>query len=507
MTAHDPFLVMQGISKTFPGVRSLDAVDFSLHRGEIRSLMGENGAGKSTLIKLMTGVYERDEGRIVLDGVEIEPHSPHEAQELGISTVYQEVNLIPSLTVAENIFLGRQPTRLGSLDWRRMRAGAESALGRLNLKLNVRRQLSDFSIAVQQMVAIARAVDISASVLILDEPTSSLSGEEVERLFAVMRNLRDQGMGIVFVTHFLDQVFEVSDTITVLRNGQLVGNYETAELSRVDLICAMMGRNADEIESRAMRPVTQASSANEVLAEIRGMGRTGSMMPFDLTLRKGEVLGLAGLLGAGRTETAELIFGISRADQGAMLIGGVETVMHSPLKAISAGFALCPEDRKTMGLIGDLSIRENIVLALQASKGWFPLLSRAAQEEIANGYIALLGIATPNASKKIKELSGGNQQKVMVARWLALHPKLLILDEPTRGIDVGAKLEIQRLIASLSEDGISVLFISSELSEVVRCSQRVAVLRDRRKIGELHGEAINEGAIMRYIAEGARHDE
>lgn len=495
---------MHGITKTFPGVVALDNVDFSLFPGEIRSLMGENGAGKSTLIKVITGVYERDNGRMFLGEAEINPHSPHEAQQLGISTVYQEVNLIPTLTVAENIFLGRQPTTAGFLDWRAMRASSEAALERLHLRLNVRQQLSEFPIAIQQMVAIARAVDISAKILILDEPTSSLTAEEVEQLFAVMRIVRTQGIGTIFVTHFIDQVYAIADTVTVLRNGKLVGNFKTESLPKMDLIAAMMGKEVALLHRKRAEEAAAASEEREILAQAAGLGKRGRIKPFDLTLRKGEVLGLAGLLGAGRTEMAELLFGISKPDEGKILIGGAATSITSPPKAIGAGFALCPEDRKTAGIIGELSVRENIFLALQASKGWFRLLSRKKQEEITNSYITALGIKTPNANRKIKELSGGNQQKAMVARWLALNPRLLILDEPTRGIDVGAKLEIQNLILSLSREGISILFISSELSEVVRCSHRVAILRDRAKIGELTGNRIDESSIMQFIAEGAQ---
>jgi simple sugar transport system ATP-binding protein len=495
---------MRKVSKSFPGVNALDKVDFSLRKGEIRALMGENGAGKSTLIKLMTGVYELDEGQIFLEGREIHPHSPHEAQQSGISTVYQEVNLIPTLTVAENIFVGRQPTNLGALDWKKMNSGAVTALDRLNLELNVRRQLSDYSLAIQQMVAIARAVDISAKILILDEPTSSLAVDEVEQLFAVMRILRGQGMGIIFVTHFLDQAFTIADGITVLRNGQLVGDFRTASLTRMELIANMMGKTLKEVEIKSLQESADSSSDRETLAEIKGLGKTGSIEPFDMTLKKGEVLGLAGLLGAGRTEIAELLFGIAKPDRGEIRIDGKPRAISSPGKAIDAGFAFCPEDRKTQGIIGELTVRENIFLALQASKGWLRLIPRKTQESIASDYIAMLGISTPNADKKIKELSGGNQQKAMVARWLAIDPRFLILDEPTRGIDVGAKMEIQKLILSLSRQGISILFISSELSEVVRCASRVAILRDHVKIGELTGERIDENSIMRYIAEGAR---
>jgi len=504
MTVKDPILSMHKTSKSFPGVTALIKVDFSLQKGEIRALMGENGAGKSTLIKLMTGVYERDEGQMFLEGREINPHSPYEAQTLGISTVYQEVNLIPTLTVAENIFLGRQPTRAGALDWRKMNAGAEAALDRLNIELNVRQLLSDYSIAIQQMVAIARAVDISAKILVLDEPTSSLAAHEVEQLFAIMRVLKGQGMGIIFVTHFLDQVYAISDTTTILRNGELVGNFETAALSRVELIAHMMGKSLKEIELKSGQSEADFSSSKETLAEAKNLGKKGSIEPFDLTLKKGEVLGLAGLLGAGRTEVAELLFGIGKADQGQISVDGKPVAITSPREAIAAGFAFCSEDRKASGIIGELTVRENIVLALQASKGWLRLLSKKTQLSIAESYIKILGISTPNASKKIKELSGGNQQKVMIARWLAIHPRLLILDEPTRGIDVGAKLAVQNLILQLSQEGISILFISSELSEVANCSQRVAIIRDRRKIGELAGDRIDEAAILRFIAEGAR---
>lgn len=495
-----PLLAIKGLSKSFPGVKALSNVDFQLQKEEIHSLMGENGAGKSTLIKLLTGVYQRDQGQILLEGKPIEPQSPHEAQQMGISTVYQEVNLIPTLSVAENIFLGRQPMKRGVIDWKRIRAGAEQALERLNLKIDVRQQLAAYSIAVQQMVAIARSVDLSAKILILDEPTSSLDKQEVKQLFAIMRQLKEEGIGIIFVSHFLDQIYEISDRITILRNGELVGEYKTKDLPRVELVAKMMGKELEEFKGAAKGKARENGA--ETVMEINNLGKRGVLFPFDIKLKKGEVLGLAGLLGSGRTELAKLLFGIIKPDLGKIEINGRKVVFNSPRRAIQYGFGFCPEDRKTSGIIEDLTVRENIILALQARRGWLKTLSRKTQEAIADQYIKALNIATPTANQKVKFLSGGNQQKVIVARWLAADPRFLILDEPTRGIDVGAKAEIQKLILALADTGMSILFISSELEEVVHSAHRVAVLRDRRKIAELVGEAINVQTIMETIAEG-----
>jgi len=525
--ADTPLLQLQKVRKVFPGVLALDDVDFSARRAEIHAIMGENGAGKSTLIKVLTGAYPRDGGRMLLDGAEISPRSPQEAQRLGISTVYQEVNLIPSLSVAENIFLGRQPTRWGRIDWRQIRRRAQAAIERLDLSVDVGRQLSSYSIAIQQMVAIARAIDISARLLILDEPTSSLDANEVQRLFAVMRKLRDEGMAIIFVSHFLDQIYAVTDRITVLRNGRLIGEYPTAQLSRQDLIARMMGRELADLDVQLQQEKTggEASrgrplipspgtpgegqgggrapglSVTQSLLRARGLGRSGSIQPFDLEIDAGEIIGLAGLLGSGRSEMARLLFGIDVADSGEMEIGEKKLVFRHPRQAIALGLAFCPEDRKTSGIIPELSIRENIVLALQARGGLFKSLSRPRQDEIATGYIKALGIVTPSAEQSIANLSGGNQQKAILARWLAADPRLLILDEPTRGIDVGAKAEIQKLVLSLCRQGTAIIFISSELEEVVRVSDRVLVLRDRALVGQLRGSAISEQTIMKTIAQ------
>jgi monosaccharide-transporting ATPase len=496
-----PLLEIIGLTKGFPGVKALDAVDFALQRGEIHALMGENGAGKSTLIKVLTGVFPRDAGDTRLEGHVIAPRSPREAESLGISTVYQEVNLIPHLSVAENICLGRQPTWFGVIRWGAIARRARAALARLDLSLDVSRQLSSYSIAIQQLVAIARALDISAKLLILDEPTSSLDRTEVEELFKKLRKLRDGGLGIIFITHFLDQVYEISDSITVLRNGCRVGCFATRDLPRINLVSHMIGKAVQQVEALGQKRASTASIRSDApLLEARGLGRKGSLQPLDLDVRPGEVVGLAGLLGSGRTETARLLFGVDRPDQGTLRIGHQAVRFNSPRAAIRCGIALTPEDRKVAGIIPNLTVRENIVLALQASRGNWRRLPVAEQEKLTDRFIHALDIKTPNREQVIRNLSGGNQQKVLLARWLATEPRLFVLDEPTRGIDVGAKAEVEKLIQSLRQEGLGVLFISSELEEVVRQSQRVVVLRDRRKVDELTEGEISEEAIMHSIA-------
>lgn len=498
---NDSLLEVRGASKSFPGVRALDGVDLTVRSGEIHALMGENGAGKSTLIKVLTGVYERDSGDTRLEGRAIHPRSPREAEAEGISTVYQEVNLIPHLSVAENICLGRQPTKFGKIRWGAIHDRARKAVARLDLDLDVNQQLSSCSIAIQQMVALARALDVSAKLLILDEPTSSLDEREVAELFKVMRKLREEGMGILFVTHFMDQVYAVTDRITVLRNGGLVGEFATRDLPRIQLVAHMIGKDVKEVEAMEHKPGERESvQEGQPFLEVKGFGKKGLVQPIDMKVHAGEVVGLAGLLGSGRTEIASLIFGAEKADSGEMRINGELVTVHSPHAALRHRIAFTTEDRKGQGIIPNLSIRENIMLALQASRGPWAKLSRAKQLELADRFIRALAIKTPGPEQLLKNLSGGNQQKVLLGRWLATEPKLFILDEPTRGIDVGAKAEIEKLIGSLRKDGLAILFISSELEEVVRDSQRVVVLRDRRKVGELAGEQINEEAIMRTIA-------
>ncbi len=495
-------LSAQGITKIFPGVVALEEVDFSLYKGEIHALMGENGAGKSTLIKVITGVERPDRGFVEFDGKRVEVRSPQHAQQLGISTVYQEINLCTNISVAENIMLGHEPKAwFGGIDWRKMNRRAERALKRLGIEIDVSAQLGSYSVAIQQMVAITRSLEVTtARVLILDEPTSSLDVKETGQLFDVMRHLKDQGIGIIFITHFLEQVYEVADRITVLRNGRLVGTFETALLPRIELISRMLGRSTSDLEEISKEKQRLRSlQQGECLLEARGLGRKGLLEPLDLELQNNEVIGLAGLLGSGRTETANLLFGIDTPDSGSLSLNGKKISRFSPLDSIKGGIALCPEDRKAEGIVGDLTIRENIILALQARLGWIKFIGLAKQYEIADRYIQMLGIVTPSADQLVKNLSGGNQQKVILARWLATDPRVLILDEPTRGIDVGAKAEIQRLVLELAEDGKSVIFISSELEEVQRCSHRIIVLRDHKKAAEFPGD-VDDQTIMETMA-------
>jgi galactofuranose transport system ATP-binding protein len=498
---HKDIIVMKGIEKSFPGVHALQDVDFNLAKGEIHALVGENGAGKSTLIKVLTGVEKPDKGTITLDGKEVSIRSTQHAQELGISTVYQEVNLCPNLTVAENIMIGRQPMKWGSIDWKTMNAQADQILQGLDINIDVTQTLGSCSVAIQQMAAIARALEISsAKVLILDEPTSSLTAHETQQLFNVMQKLKSEGMAIIFVTHFLDQVYQVTDRITVLRNGKLVGTYTTSSLPRLELITKMIGRTLTEFEDMSKNKLESSQHIKtETLLQAKAVGRAGSIQPFDLELHAGEIIGLAGLLGSGRTEIAHLLFGIETPDSGSISIDGKIIEDYSPIGSINRGVALCPEDRKAEGIVGELSVRENIILAMQASLGWFRHLSTKEQYEIADKYIKLLNIATPSADQKVKNLSGGNQQKVILARWLTTNPRLLILDEPTRGIDIGTKAEIQRLVLSLAEEGKSCVFISSELEEVLRTSHRIVVLRNQKKITEL-GDDAGEHKIMQAMA-------
>ncbi len=497
MANAQPLLSVRGVSKAFLGVSALENVDFTLKAGEVHALLGENGAGKSTLIKIITGAYRRDEGEVLLDGAPIYPRDVVDAQKLGIGTVYQEVNLLTNLTVAENLFLGRQPKRFGLTDVREMNRRSRAILDTYGLSIDVTAPLANFSVAIQQVVAIARAVDISGKVLVLDEPTASLDAHEVEMLFAVVRQLRERGMGIIFISHFLDQVYEIADTITVLRNGRLIDTVPVAGLDRLKLVSMMLGR---QLEADFKRTIDPNTAKAEPLVSLRGLGKRGNIDPLDLDIRQGEVVGIAGLLGSGRTETAQLVFGIERADSGTISVAGTPVNMSSPRKAISQGFAFCPEDRKTDGIVGDLSVRENIIFALQAQRGWMRPLSRSEQEALADRYIAALDIRTSDREKPIKFLSGGNQQKVLLARWLATNPRFLILDEPTRGIDVGAHAEIIRLIVDLCERGMALLVISSELGELVGYSSRIIVLRDRKMVSELAGDEISTEHIMKAIA-------
>ncbi|WP_236049618.1 sugar ABC transporter ATP-binding protein [Paractinoplanes ovalisporus] len=495
---------MTGIRKVFPGVVALDGVDFRLLPGEIHALMGENGAGKSTLIKVLTGVYDIDGGEIELAGERVRFTGPLQAQQAGISTVYQEVNLCPNLSVAENIFIGREPRRFGRIQWSEMRRRADKSLARLDLDIDVSAQLDSYSLAIQQMVAIARATDIgNTRVLILDEPTSSLDASEVEQLFAVMRRLKENGTAILFVSHFLDQVYEIADRMTVLRNGGLIGEYRTAELPQMQLVSKMIGKELEALE-QIEEEVREAPRRDRTIIEAKGLGRTGSIAPFDLTIHAGEVVGLAGLLGSGRTELARLLFGADRPDSGDLAVDGQPVKFHSPRDAMTRGIAFSSENRRTEGIIGELTVRENIILALQAARGWTRPIPRRRQDELVDRYVQALQIRPADPERLVRDLSGGNQQKVLLARWLITEPRLLIIDEPTRGIDVGAKAEIQRLVAQLADGGMAVLFVSAELEEVLRLSHKIEVLRDRRLVEELeNGDDVDADRIMHTIASGA----
>lgn len=500
-------LTMRDISKTFPGVKALQHVDFTLRKGEIHALMGENGAGKSTLIKVLTGVHEFESGEIKMAGSDavIVNKSPQDAQDHGISTVYQEVNLCPNITVAENLFIGREPKRAGFIDWRTMNKKSTELLKSLGINVSATQQLDECSIAEQQMIAIARAVDMKCQVLILDEPTSSLDDDEVAKLFVLMNKLKAEGVGIVFVTHFLEQVYAVCDRITVLRNGELVGEYEVKDLPRVMLVAKMMGKDFDDLAD--IKSGHEGMKNAEAIIEASKLGHKGTIRPFDLTINKGEVIGLSGLLGSGRSELVRAIYGADKADTGTLKVNGKEVKINAPIDAMKLGMAYLPEDRKKDGIIADLSVRENIIIALQAKRGMFKLMSRKEMEDAADKYIEMLQIKTASRETPIKSLSGGNQQKCIIGRWLLTDPDYLILDEPTRGIDIGTKTEIQKLVLDLADEGMSVTFISSEVEEMLRTCSRMIILRDGFKVGELTGDELSQEGIMKSIAGGDGKDE
>lgn len=495
-------LSMRHINKTFPGVKALSDAQLTLREGEIHALMGENGAGKSTLIKVLTGVEEFETGEIIMDGKSIINTSPQEAGNNGISTVYQEVNLCPNLTVAENIFIGREPMKMGRIDWKTMNTQAQKILDNLELEIDATQELENYSVAIQQMVAIARAVDIQSKVLILDEPTSSLDEGEVEKLFKVMNMLKKRGTAIVFVTHFLEQVYAVCDRITVLRNGHFVGEYKTEELPRFKLVATMMGKEFDDLADIKGSGTSSKKQSDEVVIEAKGLYHKGTIKPFDIKIHKGEVVGLSGLLGSGRSELVRAIYGADKPDGGELYVKGEKLDVKAPIDAMHKGMAYCPEDRKVEGIIADLSVRENMILALQAKRGMFKLMSRKEQEELTDKYIKMLQVKTASRETPIKSLSGGNQQKVILGRWLMTEPDFLILDEPTRGIDVGTKTEIQKLVVKLANEGMSVVFISSEVEEMLRIVTHMGILRDGEKVGELEESELSQENVMKAIAGG-----
>ena len=493
----EALLELRGLTKSFPGVRALDGVDFTLRAGEVHALLGENGAGKSTLINIVTGALRPDGGAMSLGGVSIDPHSPAEAERAGIAAVHQETALLVNLSVAENLLFGREPTSFGIVRTRAMNTAATEMLKRVGLNIDVTRPLGSYSIATQQLVAIARAISLSARVLVLDEPTASLDAAEVETLFALVRELASRGVGVIFITHFLDQVYALADTISVLRNGKLVAERATADFPRTELVAVMLGREIKETSATRAAP---PASTEAPFVRARGL-RNKALAPFDLDFRPGEVIGAAGLLGSGRTETALVLFGAERAAAGVLEVRGQQVRLASPRDAIRAGFGFLPEDRKRDGILATLSIRENIALALQARRGWMRPLSQKEQTALARRFIDLLAIKTPDAEKPIGQLSGGNQQKAVLARWLATEPHLMLLDEPTRGVDVGAHAEILKLIDDMRRKGMAVYVISSEIDELVAVAHRVSVMRERKQVSMLEGADVNAGAILAAIAQ------
>jgi len=499
-------LEMRGITKGFTGVQALAGVDFDVRRGEVHSLVGHNGAGKSTLIKIMTGAYTKDSGRITLEGREVSFGTPAAAQNAGIATIYQEVNLVPYMTAPENIFLGREPRgRFGRVDWARMRREAKTLLDELGVQVDLGVPVMNLGVALQQMVALARAVSLKAVLVVMDEPTSSLDTAEVRVLFDVIRRLQQSGVGIVYISHRMEEIFALSNRVTVLRNGHLVATVPIAETDTLGLVAMMLGRDPEEVRVQGLTAFseTAATTNQENMLDVEHLTR--GHMPDDVSLRvnKGEIVGLAGLLGSGRTELARTIFGADRADAGSIAVDGRPRRIRSPRDAVRAGLALVTEDRKSEGIVPALSVRDNILLAALPLFARLGVLDPGRQRRVVDEMIRRLDIKTPSPSTPIRNLSGGNQQKVILARWLCRNPKVLILDEPTRGIDVGAKAEIQKLIDELArEQGMSILMISSELEEVIEGSDRVAVMNDGRKLGEFaHAEA-NEDRIMKVISQG-----
>ncbi len=498
----ETILEMKDISKSFPGVKALDCVDFKLRKGEIHALMGENGAGKSTLIKVITGVYEKDAGLITLQGEPIHFKAPEEAQNKGIGTVYQEIMLCPNLTVAENMFIGRSHSPF--VNWKQMNEKAAQLLDSLGIPASPVQELASCSIAVQQMIAIARAVDMDCKILILDEPTSSLDEDEVHKLFALMRELKERGVGIIFITHFLEQVYEVSDRITVLRNGKLVGEYETTSLSQIELISKMLGNVLEDVTKlKKHEPIVSDTSIP--VFEGKKLSSSAGVRPFNFAIQKGEVNGFAGLLGSGRSESVRAIFAADKVTGGEVKMKGKRVKIKTPLHAIKHGIGYLPEDRKGDGIVEDLSVRDNIILTLQVLNGFFKPIPKKQAELFADEYIKKLNIKTPTSNTPIKSLSGGNQQKVILARWLLTNPEYLILDEPTRGIDVGTKVEIQKLVLNLASKGMSLTFISSEIEEMLRTCSRLIVMKDREIVGELRGTDLTENDVMNVIAQGGKN--
>ena len=501
-----PVLDVSGVSKSFAGVQALRGVDFRLRAGEVHALIGENGAGKSTLIKVVTGVHRPDAGSMRLAGQEFAFHSPLEAQAAGISTIYQEVNLVPLMSVARNLFLGREPRRFGLIDERRMHREAAATLARYGVRGDVRRPLHTLGLGAQQMVALARAVGIDARVVIMDEPTSSLEPREVDTLFGVIDELRAQGIAVVYVSHRLEELYRICDRVTVLRDGEVVHTGAMAELDRLRLVSLMLGREMAEVSregATAFDGAEHTRDTGEPVLSARGLTVRHRLHGVDLDVRAGEVLGLGGLLGSGRSETVKAIVGALPGDAGTVSVDGTELRRRSPAAAIRAGVVMLPEDRKVEGIVPSLSVRENIVLAALPRLSRGGVVSTAKQDAVVRLFMDRLRIKASSPEQKVSDLSGGNQQKVLLARWLCMNPRVLLLDEPTRGIDVGAKAEVQGLIEELAAEGMAVVLISSELEELIEGSDRVLVLKEGRMVGHLEGNQVTEPALLAALAGSA----
>ncbi len=504
MTQTDPLLRMEHITKTFPGVMALADANLSINCGEVHALVGQNGAGKSTLIKILTGAYRCDSGSILFDGQAVDFSSPYQAQNNGISTIYQEINLVPFRSVAENVFMGREPRRFGFIDWRKMHAETAALLQRLSLSIDVTKPLMEYNIAIQQMVAIARAISFNSKLVVMDEPTSSLSEQEVETLFGIIRQLKAKGVSVLFVGHRLDELYAICDRVTIMRDGRTVDVREMNSITKVELVAKMLGKELGEVRhGQTSFAGEQHEAQKKVLVEVRDLHRGRALQGASIEVHAGEIVGLAGLLGSGRSEVARSIFGADPIESGKVRIEGKLVHFRSPNDAITAGIGFCPEDRKADGIIPHLSVRENLTLAALPLLSRYGIVSREKQQEIVDRFIEGLGIKTAGPEQRVRELSGGNQQKVLLARWLCRNPKLLILDEPTRGIDVGAKAEIQSLIEKLAENGLGVLMISSELEELIEGSDRVVVLRDGQTVASLEQSDISQDAIMAAMAQGS----
>ncbi|MGE3796259.1 MAG: sugar ABC transporter ATP-binding protein [Thermomicrobiales bacterium] len=502
-------LHMRAIDKSFPGVVALNKAWLNIREGEVHAIVGQNGAGKSTLIKIITGAYRRDGGEVIFDGKPVSFGSTHQAQVAGISTIFQEINLVPFRSIAENIFMGREPRRFGFLNWRKMNADSAQILGGLGVHVDVKQPLMNLNVALQQMVAIARAVSFQSRLVIMDEPTSSLDEREVDTLFDVIRRLKQDGVSVIYISHRLDELHQIGDRITIMRDGETIEESPLSELTKLEIVSKMLGKAIGEIsrEGATGFKETKKTVTSEPVVRAEHLRRGRNPVDVSIDVRPGEIVGMAGLLGSGRTETARILFGADQAEGGSVMLKGQPISFSSPREAIKSGMGYCSEDRKAEGIIPFMSVRENLTLAAMPVLSRHGIVDREEQTAIVDRFISLLSIKVSDPNQEIRQLSGGNQQKVLLARWLCLNPEVLLLDEPTRGIDVGAKAEIHALIESLADEGLAVLMITSEIEEIVEGSDRVFVLRDGRTVAEFGADQITQDTIITVMAEGHENDD